>query len=301
MTKNGQTHTECRSKQDNPCIPSHTTPLMATATPYLEMRAVECWLGPRQVFRDLSLSLFQGEHTVVLGPNGSGKSYLIKLLSRELYPVVKQGSSLRMFGEDTINLWRLRARLGLLSQDSQTADRREVRGRDVVLSGFFGSVGLGRSQQPSDAQRRRVETLLQEVGLADLAERPFSHLSEGQKRRFLLARALVHNPEVLVLDEPTNGLDLLARHQLLHDLGKLARGGTTLLLVSHRIEEIIPEIKRVVLLKDGTVVGDGSTAELLRDGPLSALYGLPLRVVSSGGCRQVLPAPAKNNARRPRT
>lgn len=274
---------------------------MATATPYLEMRAVESWLGPRQVFRDLTLSLFQGEHTVVLGPNGSGKSSLIKLLSRELYPVVKQGSSLRLFGEDTINLWHLRARLGLLSQDSQTADRRDVRGRDVVLSGFFGSVGLGRSQQPSDAQRRRVETLLNEVGLADLAERPFAHLSEGQKRRFLLARALVHNPEVLVLDEPTNGLDLLARHQLLQHLGELARGGTTLLLVSHRIEEIIPEIQRVVLLKDGTVVGDGPTADLLRDGPLSALYGLPLRVVSSGGFRQVLPALAQNNARRPRT
>ncbi|MEB3317379.1 MAG: ATP-binding cassette domain-containing protein [Cyanobacteriota bacterium] len=269
---------------------------MASDTPYCEMRALECWLGPRQVFRDLTLSLYPGEHTVVLGPNGSGKSSLIKLLSRELYPVVKEGSSLRIFGEDTINLWRLRARMGLLSQQSHTAARREVRGRDVVLSGFFGSAGLGRSQQPTDSQRRRVERLLHEVGLADLAERPFSQLSEGQKRRFLLARALVHDPEVLVLDEPTNGLDLLARHQLLQELGRLARAGTTLLLVSHRIEEIIPEIQRAVLLKDGTVVGDGTTADLLRDGPLSALYGLPLQVVSSNGWRQVLPVLAQKNA-----
>jgi iron complex transport system ATP-binding protein len=263
---------------------------MAATTPYLEMEAVETWLGPRQVFCDLSLSLFRGEQTVVLGPNGSGKSSLIKLLSRELYPVVKQGSWLRLFGDDSINIWRLRARMGLLSQEAQAAERRDVRARDLVLSGFFGSIGLGRSQQPTRAQRQRVETLLCEVGLADLAERPSSHLSEGQKRRFLLARALVHRPQVLVLDEPSNGLDIQARHQLLQHLSRLAQTGTTLLLVSHRIEEIIPEIQRVVLLKEGSVVGDGPAAELLRDEPLSALYGLPLRVVCANGCRQLLPA-----------
>jgi iron complex transport system ATP-binding protein len=204
--------------------------------------------------------------------------------------VVKKGSWLRLFGEETINLWRLRARMGLLAQDPQTAGLREAPAREVVLSGFFGSLSPGRHQQPSAAQRQRVETLLRDVRLADLAERPFSHLSEGQKRRFLLARALVHAPEVLVLDEPSDGLDIQARHQLLRHLSRLAQEGTTLLLVSHRIEEIIPEIQRVVLLKEGSIVGDGPTAALLQDEPLSALYGLPLRVVSNGGCRQVLPA-----------
>ncbi|MFN9644068.1 MAG: ABC transporter ATP-binding protein [Cyanobacteriota bacterium] len=253
------------------------------------MEAVETWLGSRQVFRNLTLSLFVGEHTVVLGPNGSGKSCLIKLLSRELYPVVKKGSWLRLFGEETINLWRLRAHLGLLSQDPPTAGLQEVPAQEVVLSGFFGSLRPGRHQRPSKDQRQRVETLLGEVGLAKLAERPFSHLSEGQKRRFLLARALVHAPEVLVLDEPSDGLDLQARHQLQQQLRRLAQEGTTLLLVSHRIEEIIPEFQRVVLLKEGSIVGDGPTAAMLRDEPLSALYGLPLRVVSRGGFRQVLP------------
>ncbi|MFN9621631.1 MAG: ABC transporter ATP-binding protein [Cyanobacteriota bacterium] len=263
---------------------------MTVLTPYLEMEAVETWLGPRQVFRDLSLSLFAGEHTVVLGPNGSGKSCLVKLLSRELYPVVKEGSWLRLFGAETIHLWRLRARMGLLTQDPQTVGLREVPAHDVVLSGFHGSLSPGRHMRPTEAQRQRVDTLLGEMGLEDLARRPFFHLSEGQKRRVLLARAMVHAPEVLVLDEPSEGLDIQARHQLLRQLSRLAQGGTTLLLVSHRIEEIIPEIQRVVLLKEGSIVGDGPTATWLQDGPLSALYGLPLRVVSSGGCRQVLPA-----------
>lgn len=262
---------------------------MALATPYLEMRSVETWLGPRQVFRDLSLSLHGGEHTVVLGPNGSGKSSLIKLLSRELYPVVKEGSWLRLFGEEHINLWRLRSRMGLLGQEPRAAAWGNDRAAAVVLSGFFGSMGLGRSQRPTERQRETVAALLERFGLADLADRPFPHLSEGQKRRVLLARALVHDPEVLVLDEPTDGLDIRARHLLLEHLGSLARSGTTLLLVSHRIEEILPEITRAVLLQEGAIVGDGSTEDLLRDGPLSAIYGLPLQVVRRDGHRQVLP------------
>jgi iron complex transport system ATP-binding protein len=257
---------------------------------YLELEAVEAWLGPRRVFEDLSLRLFSGEHTVVLGPNGSGKSSLVKLLSRELYPVVKPGSSLRIFGSETVNLWQLRSRIGLVSQDLHAAYVGRVPAEDVVLSGFFGSVGIGRSQVATDTQRRRVAELMQQLGLADLAGRPYGQLSEGQRRRLLLARALVHDPGVLVLDEPTNGLDLKAKHQLLAILRKLARAGTTLLLVTHQIESILPEIRRCVLLREGRVVGDGPTDTLLQDAPLSALFATPLRVCEANGYRQVLPA-----------
>lgn len=259
-------------------------------SPYLELQAVEAWLGPRPVFTDLSLRLFRGEHTVILGPNGSGKSSLVKLLSRELYPVVKPGSSLRIFGSTTVNLWQLRGRIGLVSPDLQAGYKPRVRAAEVVLSGFFGSVGLGRAQQPTPAMAARVRALMDQLGLAELAERPFGELSDGQRRRLLLARALVHHPEVLVLDEPTNGLDLRARHQLLGLLRELARAGTTLLLVTHQIEAIIPEIRRAVLLQAGRVVGDGPVEELLRDAPLSALFDTPLRVCSANGYRQVLPA-----------
>ncbi len=257
---------------------------------YLELEAVEVWLGPRRVFEDFSLRLHRGEHTVVLGPNGSGKSSLVKLLSRELYPVVKPGSYLRIFGSETVNLWELRGRIGLVSQDLQAAYGGRVPAADVVLSGFFGSVGIGRSQVATGAQRRRVAALMEQLGLADLAERPYGQLSEGQRRRLLLARALVHRPEVLVLDEPTNGLDLKAKHQLLAILRELAQAGTTLLLVTHQIEAILPEIRRCVMLREGRVVGDGTTAALLRDAPLSALFATPLRVCEANGYRQVLPA-----------
>lgn len=261
----------------------------AGAPPYLELQAVEAWLGPRPVFRDLSLCLHQGEHTAVLGPNGAGKSALVKLLSRELYPVVKPGSAFRLFGQSTVNLWELRRRIGLVSTDLQTSYRGRVAASDVVLSGFFGSVGIGRSQMASPAQRRRVAALMEELQLGELADRPFAELSEGQKRRLLLARALVHNPEVLVLDEPTNGLDLRARHQLLATLRQLCRQGTTLLLVTHHLEAILPEVQRVLLLKGGQLVGDGPAEALLSAAPLSALFETPLQVVRAGGWHQVLP------------
>lgn len=257
--------------------------------PYLEIRDVEAWLGSRQVFQHLSLTLYQGEHTVVLGPNGAGKSSLIRLLSRELYPVVREGSWLRLFGSETINLWTLRSRMGVLPQDQHTTYRGDVRAFDVVLSGFFGSVGLGRSQQPSTQQKQRVAALMEQMELGDLQGEPFGCLSEGQRRRLLVARALVHDPEVLVLDEPTNGLDLQARYQLLDHLGQISKSGTTLLMVSHRLEEVLPEMSRAVFLKKGTVVADGPTADLLADEPLSALFSTPLHVVSYGGHRQVLP------------
>ena len=262
---------------------------MRNREPYLELEAVDVWLGPRLVFERLSLQLHRGEHTLVLGPNGAGKSALVKLLSRELYPVVQPGSHLRIFGSTTVNLWELRRRVGFVSTDLQNGYRPGVAAADVVLSGFFGSVGIGRSQPATAAQRQRAMALMEELGLAALAQRPFAQLSDGQKRRLLLARALVHEPELLVLDEPTNGLDLRARHQLLAALRRLAAGGTTLLLVTHQIEAVIPEIERVLLLREGRLVGDGPAADLLQAAPLSALFETPLRLVEQGGWRQVLP------------
>ena len=264
-------------------------PTPGAGLPYCELHAVEAWLGPRPVFEGLTLCLRHGEHTAVLGPNGAGKSALIKLISRELYPVVKPGSCLKLFGNTTVNLWELRQRIGLVSTDLQSNYGSRVPAADVVLSGFFGSVGIGRSQVATAAQRRRVAELMEKLQLMELASRPFAELSDGQKRRLLLARALVHNPDVLVLDEPTNGLDLRARHQLLTNLRQLCRQGKTLLLVTHQLDAILPEVQRVVLLKRGRLVGDGPADALLASEPLSALFEVPLQVVSAGGWRQVLP------------
>ena len=182
-----------------------------SATPYFEAIAVEAWLGSRPVFQDLTLTLRLGEPTVLLGPNGAGKSALIHLISRSLYPVVKPGSALRLFGNSTVNLWDLRQRIGFVSSALQASYIPSVPAEDVVLSGVFGSVGLGRPQQPTGQQRAQALQQLEQLGLPHLQGRPFGECSDGQRRRLLLGRALIHQPEVLVLDEPINGLDFKAK------------------------------------------------------------------------------------------
>ncbi|QEY31752.1 ATP-binding cassette domain-containing protein [Synechococcus sp. RSCCF101] len=258
--------------------------------PYLDLKAVEAYLGSHRVFRDLSLQLHAGQHTAILGPNGAGKSALLKLLTREIHPVVRAGSHLRLFGSERVNLWQLRSRIGLVSMDLQATTRGRIRGADVVLSGFFGSMGIGPSQQVTPEQRQRVGRLMDDLGLSDLAERPYGQLSDGQRRRLLLARALVHQPEVLVLDEPCTALDLRAQHQFLGLLRRLAARGTTLVMVTHRVDALIPEIERCIFLKEGALIGDGPTASMLSSRGLSTLFGTPLQVCSANGYWQVLPA-----------
>ena len=265
-------------------------------TPYLELENVSAYLGERRVFDGLNLELNLGEQTAVLGPNGAGKSALVKLISREIYPLVVPGSSLKVFGSSTVNLWELRRRLGLVSSDLQGRYKPQIPGLDVVLSGWFGSVGLGRDQEPTTAQRQHAVELMDELGLSALINERFGELSEGQRRRLLIARALVHGPEVLVLDEPTNALDLKAKHQLLDLLRQLAQQGTTILLVTHQIEAIIPEISRCVLLEQGQVIGDGTSRAVLQNKTLSRLFGTPLKVIEANGYRQVLPDESGDNS-----
>lgn len=256
---------------------------------WFEALNVEIKFERRFFFENLTLSLRLGESTAVLGPNGAGKSTLAKLINRNLYPLVKPDSHLKLFGEEVINLWQLRQRIGTLTTDMESRFHPKTTGIDIILSAFFGATRLGRDQVPNHQQLGSVVTLLNRLNLDSIKEEPFGELSDGQRRRLMLARAVVHQPEVLVLDEPTRALDLQACHQLLINLQKLCREGTTLLLITHRIDAILPEIERVVFIKKGKIINDGPAGELLRDNPLSDLYETPLSVVHHQGFHQVLP------------
>ena len=256
---------------------------------WLDCQAVEAWINGHQVVKDLTLRLVRGESTAVLGPNGAGKTTLVKLISRSLYPVVKPGSHLRLFGSETVNLWALRQRLGIVSSEVEQRIPASLTGRELLLAAFFGAIGLGRDRTPTADQWSRTEALLQRMDLDGLADENYGQLSEGQRRRMLIARALVHEPEVLVLDEPTNALDLRARHSLLRNLRDLCQQGTTVVLVTHQVDAIIPEIQRVVGLQNCLVSLDGSAEDTLTGPRLSALFDTPLAVVQAGGYRQVLP------------
>ena len=240
----------------------------------------------RPLLDALSLSIAPGQHTAILGPNGSGKSTLVKLIERRLYPLVhKDGSPVvRVFGRDRWNVAELRSLLGVVSSDL----RREFEGSNelashAVLSGFFASMTLGLDHVVDRAMSRRAAEALERVGVAHLAERDVSTLSTGEARRVLIARALVHRPRALLLDEPCAGLDPGTRRRFLDLLSELAREGTTLVMVTHHVEEIVPEIDHVVMLRDGRVFDQGPKQRLLADRHLSELFGWPMEVERGNG------------------
>lgn len=259
------------------------------AQAYLEIHQADVFQGARQVFSKLDLNLYYGQHTAILGPNGAGKSTLIKLLTRELYPRVADNSYVKIDGSERVIIWQLRKKIGLVSQDLQTGYDGHIKAFDVVLSGLFGSVGIHMHEHPTEAQRQAAAAALEQVGLSSSADSYYAHLSTGQQRRLMMARALIHKPQVLILDEPTNGLDLQGAFALIQLMRELAQQGVSLLLVTHHLAEIIPEITRVVLLKNGQLVADGDKQQVMTEANLAQLYNTQLRLTESEGFYQALP------------
>ena len=269
-----------------------------TAAPVLELRDASVMRGGTRVLDRVSLTVRAGEHTVILGPNGAGKSSLIRLLTLQDYPLaVHDGPPpLRILGRARWDLAELRTRMGIVSADLDATFALGTRGGRVagleaVVSGFLASQGVFAHQAVTTGQWAAARDALAAVGAAHLAKTPLVTMSAGEKRRVLIARALVARPALLLLDEPTTGLDLVARHRFMQDVRRVAAAGATLLLVTHHVEEIVPEIGRVVLLDRGRVAADGPATALLTADRLGALFGGRVRVAREAGYYQVQVAP----------
>jgi iron complex transport system ATP-binding protein len=255
----------------------------------IEIKHVTAYRGPTRVFNDLSLDIAPGCHTAILGPNGAGKSTLLKLLSREIYPVQRQGSYIRVFGQERWNVFDLRAHFGIVSHDLQHEYLGYTRGLNVILSGYYSSMDTWSHQHFSAEDRARAERIMETLGVAELKDRTFAAMSTGEQRRFLLGRALINDPDTLLLDEPTSGLDLKACFQYLDIVRGLMRSGKTVILVTHHIHEIPPEVSRVVLLKAGAVIADGDKSTILTSARLSQLFDTPIELVRANGFYQAMP------------
>lgn len=260
----------------------------------LDLRNLSVFRGERKVFSGLSLSVPVGCNTAILGPNGAGKSTFLKLLTREIYPVVAENSSLTIFGETLWNVRELRSRLGIVSNDLQQHFPEETLGRDVVLSGFFSTYGIWKDLSVSREQRTLAKDVMCMLEIDTIAHREFGTFSTGEQRRFLLARALVNAPRALVLDEPTSGLDLKSAFRYLEKLQDLMRSGTTVILVTHNLSEITSLFSRVLLLKRGEVIADGSRERVLTSKNLSLLFDFPLSVSAKNGFFSAVPAKLKS-------
>jgi iron complex transport system ATP-binding protein len=259
-------------------------------SPVLELRDATVIKDDRRILDSLTLTIHTGEHTAIVGPNGAGKSALVNLLTHEDRPVRHEDGtpSVRVFGEESWNVFELRSQLGIISADLHQrfvigSSEGRITGEAAVLSGFHASLGIIRYGTVTAAMRRRASDALARMGVAHLARRRLNEMSTGEARRVVLARALVTEPKALVLDEPTTGLDLVARHDFTERVRQIARDGTTLILITHHIEEIVPEIQRVVLVREGRIADAGPKHDILTSARLSRLFNAPIVLEEEDG------------------
>ncbi len=256
---------------------------MSEVPALLDMRRVSVMRGSNFVLREFSLRIEAGEHAAILGPNGCGKSTLIKTITRELYPLHNPSSTFTIFGQDTWNIFDLRPLLGIVSNDLMTLATRDVTGRELVLGGFFSSIEIMPWHEVTAAMSAKCEEAFATLEIERLAARPVNEMSSGEARRVLIARALVHDPRALLFDEPSNSLDIHAQHELRRVMSKLAQSGIAILLVTHQLADIIPEIERVILMREGAVVADGPKRELLTVPRLREIFDVPLELIERDG------------------
>jgi iron complex transport system ATP-binding protein len=243
------------------------------------------------------LSIAQRTQVAILGPNGCGKTTLLKVVNREIYPVKDDHSSVRILGRSNWNVWDLRSHIGIVSHDLQSRYRPQASGLEVVLSGFHSSIGIHGllARRITATQRQLALGILENLGIADLAGTSLNRMSTGQQRRCLLGRALVHDPDTLILDEPTAGLDLSASFDYLGRVRRLVAAGKNIILVTHQLNEIPPDIERVILLKQGEIIADGAKDEVLTDDNLRRTYDTEIRVAKiEGNYLAYPPDPAEN-------
>jgi iron complex transport system ATP-binding protein len=258
--------------------------------PVLQLHDAALIRGRSRVLDGVTLTIHRGEHTAILGPNGAGKSSLIRMLTLDDRPLRQTGAGLpplRLFGRDRWDVEDLRRQLGVVTGDLDAAfglgtSGGRVVGLDVALSGLYGSQGVFSHHEVTARGREQARAALERVEATHLAARPLNELSTGERRRLLIARALVTEPLALVLDEPTTGLDVVARHRFLESVDRLARHGTTVILVTHHVEEVIPDTRKVVLLRKGRVHAEGPPEAILSSVRLSDLYDAPVIVRKTG-------------------
>jgi iron complex transport system ATP-binding protein len=249
----------------------------------LNLENVSVMRGQKIVLDGINLRVELNEHVAVLGPNGCGKSTLIRTITRESYPIAREGSRISIMGQRNWNVFELRSLLGIVSNDLMSSCTSDASGLDVVLSGFFSSTRIFPNHTVDRERRELAETALAQLGVVHLGERAVGEMSSGEAKRVLIARALVHKPRALLFDEPCNSLDIAAQRGLRETMRKLANSGIGIILVTHELADIVPEIERVVLMANGRILADGHKEEVLKEETLTRLFGLEVKLARRDG------------------
>lgn len=248
----------------------------------LALAGVSVVRGEKRILDDISWDVEEGQRWVVLGPNGAGKTTLLQLAAARIHPTT---GVVGVLGEvlGTVDVFELRPRIGLSSVVLADRIPPRERVRDVVVTASYGVVGRWREAYDR-MDEGRADELLEALGASHLRDRFFGTLSEGERKRVQIARALMTDPELMLLDEPAAGLDLGGREDLVRRLGTLAAdlAAPALVLVTHHVEEIPPHFTDVLLLREGRVVAQGPIEITLTEPNLEATFGMPLELEARG-------------------
>ena len=249
---------------------------------WASFKNINVYIDQKVILSNINIKLNHGDNTVILGPNGSGKSTFLKLFNRSIYPINSRNSSLKLFNKENINIWDLRRKIGFLFKEMEQRVIKGVRLYDLIASGFSGTFNSRYSILLSETEKKKIKNLINDWELNNIIDKEFQSLSDGQKRRALIARALVYEPSILVLDEPFCNLDIKSNFILNKNLNHLINNSLNIIYVTHSLESILTSTNRVILIKEGRIINDGKPNEIINSDILSDLFQISINVIKEG-------------------
>ena len=247
-----------------------------------------CWLDVKnttaykqdyKVIKNLSIKLFYNERIIILGPNGSGKSSIVDLINRNIYPLVEKESYFKIFNEELIDIWKVRKYISTVNNEIKLRINKDLKVKDVLLSGLYGS--FCKINNPKKEELNKVKELIDKMFLNDIADKEFGYLSDGERQISIIARAIINNPKVLILDEPSVNLDLKSRIFLIEKIKNLSQLGICILCITHDISIITKDYSRIIFLKDREIIRDGKPSELMNSKNINKLFDIDIKLIEN--------------------
>ena len=247
-----------------------------------------CWLDVKnttaykqeyEVIKNLSIKLFYNERIIILGPNGSGKSSIVDLINRNIYPLVEKGSYFKIFNEKLIDIWKVRKYISTVNNEIKLRINKDLKVKDVLLTGLYGR--FCKINNPKIEELNKVKELIDIMFLNDIADKEFGYLSDGERQISIIARAIINNPKVLILDEPSVNLDLKSRIFLIEKIKNLSQLGICILCITHDISIITKDYSRLIFLKDRKIIRDGKPSELMNSKNINQLFDIDIELIEN--------------------
>jgi len=246
---------------------------------WLDIKNTTAYKNDYKVIKNLSIKLFDKERIIILGPNGAGKSAIVDLINRNIYPIVKKDSYFRIFNNELIDIWKVRKYISTVNNEIKLRINKHLKVRDILLSGLYGK--FCKINNPKIEDLIKVKELIEKMLLNDIADKKFGYLSDGEKQISIIARAIINNPKVLILDEPSVNIDLKSRIFLIKKIQDLSQLGISILCITHDISIITKDYNRVIFLKDREIIRDGKPSELMTNKNINQLFDIDIKLIEN--------------------